>query len=201
MVTTSFAFCTEGNSNLYRAVADALDSTVGGYYRGLRWEEDHAFPNKIPALAQDQSVRNVGILEIAGVFSVFVASCFGKKIFDELYERTAKRPIGEFLDKVLSKAEIPKSKAIEFRDVIYLEDIDTVIVIRSLIDPARTGELQQLLLQGHRVANAYLESNGRVAPVHCHTIEDGMIELEPKLYTSLAHLNRQTRKSLVSPSP
>ena len=95
MHTTRYAFGSEGNSALFRAVADAMEGTIASYYGNLGWREDHAFPRRVPHLRQDESVRNVGFLEVAGVFSIFVASCFGKKIFDELYDRTAKRPIGE----------------------------------------------------------------------------------------------------------
>ena len=194
MHTTRYAFGSEGNSALFRAVADAMEGTIASYYGNLGWREDHAFPRRVPHLRQDESVRNVGFLEVAGVFSIFVASCFGKKIFDELYDRTAKRPIGEFLDKVLSKLRVPDGKTIEFRDVVYLEDIDTVVVVRMLVDPQATGQVAQLLLQAHRVAHTYLVANGRVAPVHCHTIENGKIEMEPKLYASLAQLNHESRK-------
>lgn len=196
MTTTRFAFAAEGNSSLFRAVADAMDDTVGGFYRSLGWHEDHSLPTRIPAMFQDQRVRNASAAEMAGLFSVFVISCFGKKIFDELYERTAKRPVGEFLDKLLARVQPPKAKFIEFRDVIYLEDIETVVVIRSLINPDRTADVQDLHLQGHRVAHAYLERHGRVAPVHCHTIEDGKVELEPKLYVSIAQLDNEIRKPM-----
>lgn len=193
MHTTSFAFGTEGSAQIFRAVADAVDETIGDYYRKLGWNENHTFPRGIASLEQDESVRNVGFLEIAGVLSVFVLSCFGKKIFDEVYDRTAKRPIAEFLDRVLSSVEIPKGKTIEFRDVIYLEDIDAVIVIRAMIDGKDTKRVTELMLQGHRVAHSYIETHGRVAPVHCHTIREGKIELEPKAFRTLAQLNHESR--------
>ncbi|MCW5645177.1 MAG: hypothetical protein KIT63_24000 [Rhodoferax sp.] len=191
----SFAIAVQGSATLVRAVADVMGETIGEYYRALEWEENPAFPRGVVSLQQDERVRNIGFVDIAGVLSIFVLSWFSKKILDEVYDRTAKRPIAEFLDKVFSTANIQKGKALEFRDVMYLEDIDTVVVIRAMINGEDTMRVTELMLQGHKFAHSYLEANGRVAPVHCHTIEDGSIQLEPRFFSSLAQLNHEMMRS------
>lgn len=89
---------------------------------------------------------------------------------------------------------MPAGKAIELRDIVYLEDIDTVVVVRTRVSKENAGQVAQLFLQAHRVAHTYLEQHGRGAPVHCHTIEEGRIDIEPQLYMSLDQLNRESRK-------
>jgi hypothetical protein len=126
----------------------------------------------------------------------FIGTCFGKKIFDEVYERTLKRPIGAQLDKLFKKIEVPIGKIIEYRDVIYFEDIDLVVVIRAIATKDTTVDLQSKVLEAHRVAHSFIAQHGRQAPIHCHNISNGLIGAEPELFRTLESIKQYDRAQL-----
>jgi hypothetical protein len=133
MGTITYCFVTQGNANFFRDVANAMEGTISNFYNGEKWFQDSSYFDRVPPLHQDKTVKALGIAEFAGVFAIFVVSQFAANIFDEIYGRTLRRPIRVFLDKVFSKGSSVETRKIEFRDVIYLEDIDTVVVVRAKI--------------------------------------------------------------------
>lgn len=168
-----------------------MDATLDNFYAADTWQENPAYFEGIPHLRQNKNVRALGLPEIIGGFTIFVASCFAKKVFDELYDRTLKRPIGEFLDRLFVKDSPVADKLLELRDVVYFEDIDTVVVVRATISQSDGRNIAPLLLEAHRIAHNHIEQHGRRAPVHCHSIKDGRIDIEPRLYISLEQLDRE----------
>lgn len=197
MPTTAYSFCSTGNARFFRAVAEALDE-LEPYFSEPHWQEDSSLPRRAHALVQDETVRALGALDVAGAFTIFIASCFGKKIFDELYDRLLKRPLAPFLDRLFSPGGTANGRSIALRDVIYLEDIDTTVVIRAVVVAQNAKEANALLLKAHRIAHTYLSAHGRQAPVHCHTVSGGQINIEPVLYLSLEH---EHREALLQRSP
>lgn len=121
------------------------------------------------------------------------STCFAKKMFDEVYERTLKRPIGAQLDKLLKTINVAQGKVVEYRDIIYLEDIDLVVVIRAIARKDCGSDLQRQVMQAHRVAHNYIEHNGRKAAIHCHKIVDGEISSEPELFSTLEEIKKNER--------
>jgi hypothetical protein len=170
MTPTRYNFGSHGNSKFLRAVADALDETFSSYFENETWQEDALLLRQVPQLHQTESVHNCALIDVAGTFTLFIATCFSKKLFDDVYERTLKRPIGSLLDKLLGIGSALEGKTIELRDAIYLEDIDLVVLIRAKISSESAKAVVPLFLKAHKVAHAYIETNGRKAPVHCHTI-------------------------------
>ena len=132
MHNARYTFGHEGQSYFLRPALDIQGATVEPFFESGGWQHDHDYFARIPALYQSRQPTALGGLEVAGVVIGFIGSCFAKKIFDEVYERTLKRPIGAQLDKLLSTVEIPSGKTVEYRDIIYLEDIDLVVVIRAV---------------------------------------------------------------------
>ncbi len=193
---THIAYCLgiEGNSRFISAILDASAGTLNEFFAQPEWEQDSALPTRVPQLHPDITVRNLGFLEVAGGISIFILSCFGKKIFDEFYERSLKRPLAPFLDKLFSSNSLPQGETIELRDVVYLEDIDTVVVVRALVNEQTAKEAVPLFLSAHRVAHAYIEKHGKQAPVHCHTIENGKVSIEPELFLSVKHESWQSKQ-------
>jgi hypothetical protein len=193
MTATSYCFGSNGSARFFRAVADSLDDSLAGFYADPNWVEDRAYFEETALLQQDRAIKALGIGEVVGVFSIFVAGYFGKKFLDEIYERTLKRPIGQFLDRLLSPSSLIAEKKVEIRDVVYLKDIDVVVVVRAAVERRDIPNIASLFLQAHRVANVYLESNGRCAPVHCHEISNGTVNIEPTLFLSVEHLNHSQK--------
>jgi hypothetical protein len=179
--TSKFTFVAQGNSHFLKAVADALE-TFETLEKSGEWAQETDYFRKMSPAASEGRPFALAFGEIAGAFAFFMASCFGKKIFDEIYDRTAKRPIAEFLTKILSLTD---GKPIEYRDAIYLEDIKTLVIIRSLVHSGEERQAAKALLEGHRVAHLFLTNHGRKAEIHCHTIEGGKIDLNPELFDSL----------------
>jgi hypothetical protein len=190
MAPVAYTSGSAGNARFLRTVADAM-TELEPFFSDPTWREDSSFPQRVPALAQDERPQALGVLEVAGAFTIFVCSCFAKKIFDEIYDRLLKRPLAPFLDRLFAPDSAASGKSVEVRDVIYLEDIDTTVVVRAILSAKDANEANTLLLHGHRVAYLYIAAHGRKAPVHCHTVQDGRINLEPELYLSLNHEQRQ----------
>ncbi len=147
--------------HLLRPAGEIQEETVEPFFENGDWQHDPIYFEQIPALFERRQPTALGGLEIAGVVVCFIGTCFAKKIFDEVYERTLKRPIGVQLDKLFNKVEIPVDKIVEYRDVIYLEDIDLVVVIRAIASKDSGQAIQHQVMQAHRVAHSYIEQHGR----------------------------------------
>lgn len=196
MNTAQYSFGIEGNAYFMRAAAEAQEEVMEPFFEGAGWEYAPHFFRNLPALKQQHRPMAFGGLEIFGTFVVFIGSCFAKKIFDEVYDRTLKRPIAAQLDKFFSKAQVPKGKLLEYRDVVYLQDIELAVVIRTLIDQNDTKTVERDLLNGHRTAYAYVEANGKKAPIHCHTVLNGQVSPEPLLFDSLAQIKEHDKANV-----
>jgi hypothetical protein len=189
-MNTHYAFVIKGDANLFRAMAFLLDEPVDSYL-DCDWNKNPEYFKNIPALDYDTRVTAAFTgLEVIGGLSMFIGSCFAKKNFDEVYERTAKRRIANFLDKFFVKGNFQDDAKLEYRDVIYFEDIELVIVIRVLVERNTTTEIEKLLLQAHRIAHTFVEQAGKKAPIHCHLIENGQVNVEPELFNHLEHIER-----------
>lgn len=140
-----------------RPALDALDEVLEPFFLSDEWEEAPDYFVDPPALHLNRNPQAMSGLEIFGVAFCFIGTCFAKKIFDEVYERTLKRPVGACLDRFLEKAKVPEGKAVEYRDIIYFEDIAVAAVIRALAAKETTAQVQAQVMHGHRVAHAYIE--------------------------------------------
>lgn len=193
MHDTRYTFGHQGQSHFLRPALDIQAAVVEPFFASEGWQYDRDYFARIPALYQSSQPTALGGMEVAGVVMCFIASCFAKKIFDEVYERTLKRPIGAQLDKLLNTIEIPEGKTVEYRDIIYLEDIDLVVVIRAMANKDCGVTVQEQVMQAHRVAHAYIEQHGREAPIHCHTIVEGSVTIKPKLFSTLDEIMQHDR--------
>lgn len=193
-----YCFSLEGSAYLMRAAAEAQGEVLEPFFETPDWEYDSNVFLALPALAQNRRPMAFGLGEVAIYICGFIATCFGKKIFDEVYDRTAKRPIGAMLDRFFGEVDIPAGKSVEYRDVIYLEDIDLVVVIRVIAEKEKTASLLSQVMQAHRIAHTYIEQHGRKAPIHCHKIDDGLVAMEPELFNTLAEIKLQENSRLKS---
>jgi hypothetical protein len=191
MPAIRFGYQTQGNARFIRTVVDSLEE-FDVFFGTDEWNEDPEYFRSVAPILNDGRPQALSYLDVAGAFTIFVASCFGKKIFDELYDRIAKAPFGAFFDRLLRQTQ---GEPVEIRQAIYLEDIDLIVIIRAVVSQKDVPTLSPLFLQGHRMAYTFIEANGRKAAVHCHSIEGGKISIEPELYLSLEHQMRG-RKSL-----
>lgn len=196
MQDTRYSFGLEGQSHFLRPAADAQEEVLEPFFETDGWQYDHNFFTQIPALYQSKSPTALGGLEVAGIVMCFIGTCFAKKVFDEVYERTLKRPIGAQLDKLLTAVEVPAGKTIEFRDIIYFEDLDLVVVIRAIARKEFGQDIQRQVMQAHRVAHSYIEQHGRKAPIHCHKIDEGQIAMEPEFFSTLEAIKQHDRAQL-----
>jgi hypothetical protein len=193
MPNARYSFGLEGPSHFLRPASEAQGEVVEPFFEDGEWEYDPGYFDKIPALYQRRQPTAIGELELLGVVVAFIGTCFAKKIFDEVYERTLKRPIGAQLDRLFSKVDVPAGKAVEYRDIIYFEDIDLVVVVRAIASKEATQNLQAQVMQAHRVAHAYIEQHGRKAPIHCHKIVDGQISFEPEFFSTLEEIKQHDK--------
>lgn len=185
-----YSFGLDGSAPFMRTAADALE-VLESFFESDEWEYAPEYFTDAPALYVNRSPQAMSGLEVFGVILGFIGTCFAKKIFDEVYDRTLKRPVGAYLDSFFQKAKVPEGKAVEYRDVIYLEDIDLAVVIRAIATKETTVQVQTQVMHAHRVAHAYIETHGRQAPVHCHKIIESQISAYPELFQNLKEIKRQ----------
>lgn len=191
---TPYCLGCEGNSRFIRAGIDAIDGSLSAFFGGPEWTQDSTLPKRAPQLTPNDRLRACGFLEVAGGITLFVVTCFGKKIFDEFYDRLIKRPLAPFIDRICSSDAVPDGKEVEIRDVVYLEDIELTVIIRANTTADLAPETARLFLQAHRVAYAYIEMYGKKAAIHCHTIDSGKVSVEPELYLSVQHQSEAARR-------
>lgn len=196
MLDTYYSFGLEGQSYFIRSAAEIQGEMVEPFFESEGWHYDRDYFERIPALYQNRRPTALAGLEIVGVVMMFIGTSFANKVFDEVYERILKRPIGAQLDKLLRTINVAQGKVIEYRDIIYLEDIDLVVVIRVFARKDYGSELQRQIMQAHRVAHSYIEHNGRKAAIHCHKIVDGEISLEPELFSTLEEIKKNERTKI-----
>jgi hypothetical protein len=190
-----YCFGLDGSAPFMRPAADALE-VLQPFFESDEWEYAPEYFTSAPALYLNRSPQAMSGLEVFGVIFGFIGTCFAKKLFDEVYERTLKRPIGAYLDSFFQKATVPEGKAVEYRDVIYFEDLDLAVVIRVIATKETTAQVQTQVMHGHRVAHAYIETHGRSAPIHCHKIIDGQVSVDPEFFQNLEEIKRQDRAHL-----
>jgi len=196
MPNTRYTFGFHGPMHLLRPASEAQGETVERFFENGDWLYDPNYFEQVPALFERRQPTALGGLETSGVVVGFIGTCFAKKIFDEVYERTLKRPIGAQLDKLFNKVEIPAGKTVEYRDVIYLEDIDLVVVIRAIASKDAGEAIQTQVMQAHRVAHSYIEQHGRKGPIHCHKIIGGSISAVPELFSTLEEIKQHDRSQI-----
>ncbi|MBT9589930.1 MAG: hypothetical protein IV089_03305 [Thiobacillus sp.] len=196
MQTARYSFGLEGQSHFLRPAAEAQAEVIEPFFESDGWQYDREYFERVPALYRRKQPTALGGLETVGVVIGFIGTYFLKKIFDEVYERTLKRPIGAQLDKLFKTLEVPAGKSIEYRDIIYFEDIDLVVVIRAIASKDSTHGLQHQVMQAHRVAHHYIDQYGRRAPIHCHKIIEGQVAIEPELFSTLEEIKQHDRAEL-----
>jgi hypothetical protein len=196
MQDARYSFGLEGQSHFLRPAAEAQEAVLEPFFETDGWQYDRNYFAQIPALHRSKSPTALGGLEVVGMVMCFIGTCFAKKVFDEVYERTLKRPIGAQLDRLLTAVEFPAGKALEYRDIIYFEDLDLVVVIRAIARKDYGDEIQRQVMQAHRVAHSYIEQHGRKAPIHCHKIVEGQIAVEPELFSTLEEIKQHDRAQL-----
>lgn len=194
MSPSIYCFVVKGSANFLRAYADVQEEVLEPFFSTEEWDFSSNAFDTIAALDLDRQPKAAFGFDTAIVIMGFFGTCFAKKVFDEFYERTAKRPIGVMLDKLLSKTPAPAGKTVEYQDIFHLEDIDLVVVIRAVVEEGRTKMLQHQIMQAHRIAHGYIEKFGRQAPIHCHKIEAGAISTEPELFNSLKDIEKHDRE-------
>ncbi|AVT04640.1 hypothetical protein [Paracidovorax avenae] len=196
MQSARYTFGHEGQNHFLRPAIEIQGAVIEPFFENDGWQYDNDYFVRIPALYQSRRPTALGGFEIAGVVMCFIGTCFAKKIFDEIYERTLKRPIGAQLDKLLATVQIPPGKNVEYRDIIYFEDIDLVVVIRAIATKDCGADVQRHVMQAHRLAHEYIEQHGRKAPIHCHKIVNGHVAIEPELFNTLEEIKQHDRSVL-----
>lgn len=189
-MTIKYSFYAAGSSKFFRVTADAHDEFLQPFFDSENWEYTKELPSADPALQMDRNPQANAGLAVLGVISIFISTKFAEKIFDEVYERTGKRPIGNFLDYLFRKMKPEAGSRIEYRDTIRFEDLNLVVVVRAFVTQQSAENVHSLILLGHRMAHEFIQQNGRKSPVHCYTIRDGRISLEPELFESLEEIKQ-----------
>lgn len=191
-----FTFGLEGSAHFMRVAIEAIEPLEASLHES-DWEE--ASPEYFttnPVLHKKSGPTAMSGIEIVGGIVFFTATYFVTKVFDEFYVRLMKRPVGACVDAVLEKLNIQDTKLLEFRDVVYFNDLDVAVVIRILTRTQGEQNIDTQLLEAHRIAHQYLSINGRKAPIHCHRILDGKVDPEPVFFLSMEQLQNEDRARL-----
>ncbi|WP_338802736.1 hypothetical protein V9L13_13345 [Pseudomonas sp. RSB 5.4] len=195
---TTYTFALEGHSRFISEVTTIRENYLDPMLESEDWDYSSKSFQDIPSLRLDFRPKALGGLEIAGTVILFLGTCFAKKVFDEFYDRLLKRPVGAMVDTIIKKVKLPDHAYLEYRDIVYFEDIDTSVVIRLLLKTTEGIDVDSLLLEGHKAAHHYLEAHGKKAQIHCHKIVDGKLDVNPSFFTSLDHIKASDKEQLQS---
>ncbi|GAB4057398.1 hypothetical protein [Uliginosibacterium sediminicola] len=198
MSDTYYSFAAEGQSHFFRVLADVEEEILEPFFNTDGWKYSREYFETIPAFYQNKQLTALGGLEIVGTVMCFIGTCFAKKIFDDFYEKTLKRPVGAQIDRLMNALSIPDGKTVEYRDVVHLKDIDLVVVVRATMKKDCGEAIQRQIMQAHRIAYDYIKNNGRKAPIHCHRIIDGKIDIEPEFFSSLEEIKKNEQNKTLS---
>lgn len=187
-----YTFGLEGQQHFFQAAIDALEP-LERYLKEGDWEESPESFRNNPTVYTHQRPTALSGIEIIGGLAVFTATCFGKKVFDEFYDRLWKRPVGKCIDTLIDKIDIQDHKLLEFRDVVYFEDLDVAVVVRILTRTKGAEIIDAQLLEAHRLAHEYLSKNGKKAPIHCHRVVEGKVDSEPQLFISIENMRNEEK--------
>ncbi len=190
-----YMFGLEGQQHFHYAAIEAIESIERALIDG-DWEESPEYFKDNPTLYKQQAPTALSGIEIVGGLAFFTATCFGKKVFDEFYERLLKRPVGACIDTLLEKINFQGNKLLEFRDVVYFEDLDVAIVVRILTRTQGAKVIDKQLLEAHSLAHTYLSKNGKKAPIHCHRVVEGKVDPEPKFFISIESMRNEEKASI-----
>ncbi|KAF2390794.1 hypothetical protein [Pseudomonas frederiksbergensis] len=193
---TTYTFALEGHSRFISEASTIREDLLEPLLENDEWEYSSRSFENIPSLKLDFRPKALGGLEVAGAVMLFLGTCFAKKVFDEFYDRLLKRPVGEMVDMIIKKVKLPDHAYLEYRDIVYFEDIDTSVVIRLLLKTTEGIDVDSLLLEGHKAAHEYLEAHGKKAEIHCHKIVDGKLDVNPGFFSSLDHIKASDREQL-----
>lgn len=189
-----YTFGLIGSTNFMEAAIEPME-TLDQFLKNDGWEESDEFVKGNPVINPQYRPRALSGLEVIGGLLIFTCTCFGKKIFDEFYERLLKRPVGTCIDSLLVKCSFGKKKQIEFRDIVFYENIDLTVIIRVFVDKSNAPIIEKQLLEAHRLAFAYVLKEGRQAPIHCHCVVDNKIDSIPELYDSMKQIQQHDKNS------
>lgn len=187
-----YMFGLEGQLHFLRAAIDVIEP-IDRTLKEDGWEESPESFKSNPTLYKRQAPTAFSGIEIVGGLVLFTATCFGKKVFDEFYDRLLKRPVGECIDALLEKTSIQENKLLEFRDVVYFEDLDVAVVVRILTRTQGAAIMDEQLLEAHRLAHEYLVKNGKKAPIHCHRVVEGKVDPEPQFFISIESMRNEEK--------
>jgi len=190
MPATKYSLGLAGQLHFLKAAIEAQKESIESFYEIPDWEYANEYFDNLPTLHINKKLTAIAGTTAVGVVFAFIGTCFAKKIFDEFYNRTLNRPIGKYIDLILAKMQLQENKYIEYRDIIYLQDLNVTIAIRVLVDPKKTDDINHQLSEAIRLAYSYLEKNGRKAPIHSHLIIDGKVKPDPEFYISIKHLEQ-----------
>jgi hypothetical protein len=68
------------------------------------------------------------------------------------------------------------------------------VILRLRAKEKDINKYENTLLQAHRNASAWVNANGKQAPIHAYLIENGKCNLEPMLYHSLEQMDEIVAK-------
>lgn len=188
MTTLKYAFALEGQSHFMKEAIEAQGELIEPFYETPDWEYAKEYFQTIPALKMNHKITACAGPEIVGVVCGFIGGCFAEKIFDEVYERTLKRPVGKMMDSIFRRIDFSDGMLLEYRDVIYLDDLDLTVVVRAIVDKTCASNVDSLLANAHLMASKYINEHGKRAPIHCHRIFLGKHELTSEFFSSLEHI-------------
>lgn len=191
MDTKKYTIISNGDSSFVKNVSIPLCKSLESLFKSEGWQHgslpDHA-SFQIDSEPKADSALVAGLIGI--VF--FISSKMASKLWDEIYKLKIQPKLQEVLkkvDKKLTGANKRKQKFLQ--SSIWYQDLEVFIVV-LLKDDTYKEITKQLSLIKHVQKNAltWVQDNGVVKPIHLYLIENGSVNLEPKLFDNLMEANR-----------
>lgn len=195
-----YTYLLKGQNTFMKIALNAIDSELHPILTATDWEESSEDLKSSKALNINMHpTMAAGSISILGIGLVlFVGNWGGNKLLDEIYESTLKEPVTNLLNKIFSESKIPKNKLIEYQQLVTFEDLDLTILIRLPVK--RKEEISQSLgklINIHKLAAEWINTNGRGAAIHCYLVENGTCNIEPVFYDSLEQIEQEGKTQVI----
>ncbi|WP_031382214.1 hypothetical protein [Vibrio parahaemolyticus] len=189
-----YSYFTGGSSPQLRELIECLDSSFEPIFEANKIEDDSTPFRTLPQMQIDTRPRMDAGLAIATTVGVcfFIASWAGNKALDECYETYLKPGFKGLVNKLRKSKKIPTEKSIEFYAVTYFGDLDCAVVIRLTSELVTESEEQNLLIKETlKSASSYIEQYGVKGKVHYYHINNGNVNIEPMLRSSIREIQSE----------
>lgn len=197
MERTKYTYFLGGQNPFFSESIDIIGEELEPVLESGDWEYSKDIMQEHHALRLKWRFTAAGGIVSAAVIGVsfFIVNWAAKKALDEFYTQKLRDALVKTYSRILKKLNLPQGKGVEYQHLITLEEERVTVLIRIFLKTeSEIEDSFDTLLAVHNSAADWIKKNGRKAPIHCYTIENGSVNVEPVFYKSLEEIKVERMK-------